>query len=252
YVYGQNDVTFRSENYRLRDRFYAALDAVDEGLIRDGVPNGNIVCRVDITGQILTNNVPEVLNDDDPLNDIITPQTFTAGPGSGCAPLNIFGENVRSQEALNFINVDLVNRVRLKQHVVNGFISGDFGRHFELPGGPIRFALGGEYRKESSDYRPDPIATQSTDYDPTAPVLQDLAILADEVGAFDVWEAFGELNVPVLTGVPFAERLEFGAAIRFSDYSTIGSTTTWKVDGTYSPIRDIAFRASYSEAVRAP
>src|SRR5690606_36568107 len=78
YVYGQNDVTFRSENYRLRDRFYAALDAVDEGLIRDGVPNGNIVCRVDITGQILTNNVLEVLNDDDPLNDIITPQTFTA------------------------------------------------------------------------------------------------------------------------------------------------------------------------------
>src|SRR5690606_4144008 len=128
----------------------------------------------------------------------------------------------------------------------------DFGRHFELPGGPIRFALGGEYRKESSDYRPDPIATQSTDYDPTAPVLQDLAILADEVGAFDVWEAFGELNVPVLTGVPFAERLDFGAASRSCGYSTIGSTTTWKVGGTYSPIRDIAFRASYSEAVRAP
>jgi Outer membrane cobalamin receptor protein len=46
--------------------------------------------------------------------------------------------------------------------------------------------------------------------------------------------------------------LSLGAAIRFSDYSTIGSTTTWNVNGSYSPIRDITFRGTYSQSVRAP
>lgn len=252
YVYGQNDTTFLSQNYRLRDRFYAALDAVDEGEFLTGVPNGNIVCRADLNGgNILTNNLLEVF-DIDPSNDVVVPQTFTPGADSGCAPLNIFGEGVASQAALDFINVDLENRFTLKQHVLAGFISGDTAGFFELPGGPLGFAVGAEYRREQSNFRPDPIATQSTDYDPNAPVLQDLALLGNENGEFDVKEAFAEISLPILSDTPFAEVFEIGAAVRFSDYSTIGSTTTWKVDGTWAPIRDIRFRGSYSEAVRAP
>lgn len=243
YVYGENSFTFVSENYRLADRFFAALDAVDEGEFLTGTPNGNIRCRVDLTGGVIDPTFWNYGN---------TAQTFTPGANSGCVPLNIFGEGVASQEALDFINVDLRNRVKLKQHVATAFVSGDFGQYFELPGGPVSFALGGEYRKEQSDYRPDPVSTQATDFDPEGSVLQDLALLAPEQGSFDVWEAFAELRVPILGDMPFAHRLEFGAAIRFSDYSTIGSTTTWKVDGTWSPVPDITFRGSYSEAVRAP
>lgn len=234
YVYGRNDTTFVLENYRLTDRFFAALDAVDDG-------NGNIVCRVDIDGSGVI----------DPFNYGAAPQTFAAGDGS-CQPLNIFGSGVASQAALDFINVDLRNKYRIQQHVVNGYISGDFGQFFSLPGGPVNFALGAEYRKEVSSFRPDPITLTPSDSDPGSSVLADLALLGNEDGKFDVYEGFGELKFPLLADMPLAYRLEFGAALRLSDYSTVGSTTTWKVDGTYAPVRDITFRATYSESVRAP
>lgn len=241
YTYGRNKTRFKSENYRLEDRFFAALDAVDEGQFLTGTPNGRIRCRADLTG-----------NPIDIFNYGNSGQTFTPGASSGCAPINLFGENVLNQAALDFINVDLENRFTLTQNVVNGYASGDFGGLFTLPGGPVGFALGGEYRKERSSFRPDPIATTATDYDDQDSVLADLALLAPESGGFHVWEAFAELRAPILSDAPFAHRLEVGAALRLSDYSTIGRTTTWKVDGLWSPVRDITLRGSWSEAVRAP
>lgn len=239
YVYGETKTRFLSTSYRLADRYFAALDAVDQGQYLTGTPNGVIVCRSN-----LDPNAP----DNDPNAFLIgaatSPQTFTPGPNSGCQPLNILGEGLASQAALDFINVDLVNRSKVSHHVINGAISGDFGQFFKLPGGPVGFAIGGEYRKESSDFVPDAYLQQGA--------LADIAQIQPERGSFDVKEAFAELNVPLLRDMPLAHLLQFGAAIRLSDYSTVGKTTTWKVDGTYSPIRDITFRGTYSEAVRAP
>ena len=228
YVYGRTDSRFLSTNYRITDRYFAALDAV-----RDPA-TGQIVCRSDLDP---TANI-------DPNNFDAPATTFTPGPNSGCQPLNILGEGVASAAALNFINADLVNTYRVQQHVVSGSISGDFGEFFELPGGPVDFAIGAEYRKEKSAFVSDPLAQQGA--------LADLAQILPERGSFDVKEAFGELRVPVLRDLPFADTLEFNAAIRFSDYSTVGSTTTWQVSGVYAPVRDIRFRGGYSEAVRAP
>jgi len=51
----------------------------------------------------------------------------------------------------------------------------------------------------------------------------------------------------------FAHDLTLDAAIRFSDYSTIGNTTTWNVGGSWSPMSDsFRIRGSVSLAVRAP
>ena len=40
----------------------------------------------------------------------------------------------------------------------SGFVSGDSSQLFELPGGPISFALGAEYRKEDARYNDDDFA----------------------------------------------------------------------------------------------
>ena len=71
-------------------------------------------------------------------------------------------------------------------------------------------------------------------------------------GSFDVKEAFGELNAPIFDGQRFAQTLSVGAAYRFSHYSTSGDTSTWQVNGVWAPVRDISFRGSYGDAVRAP
>lgn len=239
YVYGQTKTRFLSTNYRLRDRYFAAIDAVDQGAFTTGTPNGNIVCRSSLDPTAPGNDPNGIIIGAD-----TAPITFTPGANSGCVPLNIFGEGSPSAAALDWINVDLENRIKVQQHVVSASVSGDTGAVFELPGGPIGFALGAEYRKEKSNFVPDPFLVQDA--------LADLAAQFPERGSFDVKEAFAEINIPVLRDMPFADILQFGAAIRFSDYSTIGTTTTWKVDGTWGPVRDIRFRGTYSEAVRAP
>jgi len=241
YVYGRNDTEFTSTNQRIEDRYFAALDAVDAGAFLTGTPNGVVDCRVNLDGGAIA--------DAGNGNYGQAPQTFAPGE---CVPLNIFGEGVASQAALDFILADTSNEFRLEQHVVNAFVSGNFGQFFELPGGAINYAFGAEYREESSNFQPDAISTQVSTFDPNTGVLADTALLGAETGSFDVWEVFGEINVPILSDTPFFELLEFTVAARHSDYSTVGSNQSWSVNGQWAPIRDIRFRGGYSEAVRAP
>ena len=235
YVYGRADSTVFGSNNRITDRYFAALDAV-------AGPNGQPTCRINLPGQTIIDaeNYAGVAQ----INGVpVTGAPLTFGAGE-CVPLNILGENVASQAALDFTFARTVTRARSQQHVVSGSVSGDLGFLFNLPGGPIGFAVGAEYRKESTSSTPDPLQQQGF-FDGGS------AILASG-GSFDVREVFGEVNIPLLTNLPFAKNLSFGGAVRYSDYSTIGSTLTWKVDGTYSPIADITFRGTYSQAVRAP
>ncbi|HYE48888.1 MAG TPA: TonB-dependent receptor, partial [Azospirillaceae bacterium] len=71
-------------------------------------------------------------------------------------------------------------------------------------------------------------------------------------GSFNVKELFGELRVPLVEGQPFAHQLTLDLGYRYSDYSTAGSTDTFKVGGDWSPVEDIRFRAGFNRAVRAP
>lgn len=226
YSYGKTTVRSRYLADVYNDRFFAAVDAV-----RDP-STGNITCRV---------NLDPAWEPDQPYSSRTATPVTTFSPGQ-CQPINLF-TNVQSREALAFITAPTIDRSSIEQQVASASISGDTRSLFSLPGGPVGFALGGEYRKEKSTFNPDAIIQQGLTYtnklEPTR-------------GSFDVKEVYGELNAPLLKDVPLAYDLELGAAIRYSDYSTIGSTTTWKVDGMYSPIRDIMFRGTYSVAIRAP
>jgi outer membrane receptor protein involved in Fe transport len=127
--------------------------------------------------------------------------------------------------------------------VFSGALSGDSGGFFKLPGGPVGFAIGGEYRRETSKDVPDSDIQRGLTYTNLLPIAK---------GKFHVWEVFGEIDLPVLKDVPWAKQLDFGAAIRYSKYSTIGSTTTWRLNAQYAPISDIKFRGTLAQAVRAP
>jgi len=211
YQYGRTDLAITRLGSRLAANYLQALDAV-------AGPNGTVICR----------------------------STRTA-PTNGCIPINPFGAGPTSPAALAYFERNDQSFARIQQHVASASVSGDFGQFFELPGGPVQFSFGGEYRSESSRF------------DPNANLVSGLYFGGDEPGTvlpsrgrFDVWEAFGEVNVPIVRDRPFAELLSVGAAGRYSDYSTVGSTETWQFTGIYAPIRDISFRGSYGQAVRAP
>ncbi len=225
YVYGRNTAKTVLTSNLIGDRFFAALDAVQ-------APNGQIVCRT-------------TLDANAPISGFGgAPTTFTPGANSPCRPLNFFGENVATPESLAFVLADNTSRTRVTQQVASGSIVGDFDSLFTLPGGSFGFAVGAEYRRETSRFTPDALVV--------AGALRDFSQQPVSGGKFNVKEVFAELRAPILADRPFFELLEASAAIRLSDYSTIGKTTTWNVSGIYAPITDLRFRGSYSKSVRAP
>ncbi|WP_343520089.1 TonB-dependent receptor [Sphingomonas sp.] len=239
YTYGQTKTEASSQS-RVRDRYYAAIDAVSDGA-------GGVTCRINRPGETLIKNFGYIATQQygtfNPVTGNYEGAAVTFRPGE-CVPLNIFGSGSPSQAALDFVFVDDLERVNIRQHVVSGSIRGDTGSFFKLPGGPIAFAVGAEYRSESTEFDP-------SDWT-EAGLLLDSSQAFHDSGKFDVKEVFGEVDVPILRDLPFAHILSIGGAVRFSDYSTIGNTTTWSVNGVYSPVRDITFRGTLGQAVRAP
>ncbi|WP_254606353.1 TonB-dependent receptor domain-containing protein, partial [Sphingomonas bacterium] len=212
YEYGRTDVAITKLNELLNDRYNQALDVVTSPT------TGQPVCRSNLSGG-----------------------------NPACLPVSLFGPGPTSQAALGYFQVNDTSFARITQSVANASVSGDFGAFFRLPGGPLQFSFGGEYRRETSNFNPSDNLVNNRFIAYTEPSL-----VVASGGRFDVKEAFGELNAPILQGSRFAETLSVGAAYRFSHYSTIGDTTTWQFNGVYAPIRDISFRGSYGEAVRAP
>lgn len=230
YVFGQSTQRGTNRNDRIADRYYAALDSVSDGA-------GGVTCRINLPGQTTING--ESLGN--PIVYTGAPVSFRPGQ---CVPLNILGNGTPSQAALDFVTADHTSWARIRQHVASAVLSGDTGSFFSLPGGAPGFAIGAEYRKEESRFVP---SAESQ-----AGWLIDDSQASIDSGSFDVKEVFGELNLPILADMAFAQNLSLGGAIRYSDYSSIGNTLTWNVNGSYSPVRDITFRGTYSQAVRAP
>ncbi len=210
YTYGRTDVRATKLNDRLNTRFLEALDAV-----RDA--SGQIVCR------------------------------SASARAAGCVPVNTFGGRTVDGRSFDYYLSNPVSNARLEQHVVNAALTGDFGQVFTLPGGPVAFAAGGEYRRESSRFDPAQALLDNAFYQ-----YDEYIIPTPSRGSFDVWEAFGELNAPLLKDMRFAHLLSVGVAGRLSDYSTIGTTRTWQVNGIYAPVPAISVRGSYGRSVRAP
>ena len=112
------------------------------------------------------------------------------------------------------------------------------GALFDLPGGPVRVALGGEFRRET--YR-ETFRTNTID------------LTFDQ--ARDVVAGFVETQVPLFSSLnrrPGLERLIVTAAGRYERYDRFGSTFDPKVGILWSPIPGLAFRSSYDTSFRAP
>jgi len=163
-----------------------------------------------------------------------------AARAGGCSPLNIFGPNAATPGALAYIQHDATTLTTNTQTVFGGQINGDLLR---LPAGPLAFSIGAEYRRETTKVVADPLSVRGELFD---------TIGANLAGKFNVKEVFGEVSIPVFRDQPFAKSLEIDGAVRLSNYSTIGSTTTWKGGVVYAPVEDIRFRLTRSRSVRAP
>tara|TARA_A100001391_G_scaffold158996_2_gene117524 strand:+ start:1692 stop:4691 length:3000 start_codon:yes stop_codon:yes gene_type:complete len=169
---------------------------------------------------------------------------------NGCVPLNVFGPDgsiTAAQNAYLTANSQVTTKTSLAQ--VKGTISGDFGVASPFGTDSLAFALGGEYRKYGASQESD-LLSQSGDLGGAGGAAPNID------GGYDVYEAYGEVILPLVQDKPFFQDLTVEAGIRYSDYSVDGgsgyNTTTWKVAGNWTPVDGIKFRGNYSRAVRAP
>jgi iron complex outermembrane recepter protein len=122
------------------------------------------------------------------------------------------------------------------------------GDMFNLPGGAVRFAIGGMHLGNTFYNEPDALVQEGQ--------TTGFTNQQSTRGSRDAWSAFWETRVPV-TGptwnFPGAYSLEFGYAERYESYSDFGSTERPKFDVRWQPIdQSLTFRAAYIEAFHAP
>ncbi len=158
----------------------------------------------------------------------------------GCVPLNIVGEGSMTQEMLDFVTYTGVDTSDQELFDFTANLAGDL---FDLPAGPVGFAIGFEHREEDGSFVPDPVVAAGETADvPTTPTT----------GGFDVDELYGEVIVPILADQPGAHLLNISAAMRYSDYDLFESDTVGKLAINWAPTENLTFRANYSEGFRAP
>ena len=163
---------------------------------------------------------------------------------AACRPYNPFGSPDNSA-AIDYFGRTFFNSSGLSQFIASGFVGGDTSGFFNMPGGPVRFAVGAEYRREKGFYEQDAFTTDG--------FTNGVSIPDVTFDPFEVKEAFGEIQIPILKETPFFHELTLSGAGRVAKYN--GSTgTVYSYNGgvDYAPIEDVRFRANYSRAVRAP
>ena len=237
------------------DRFFAAIDAVTD-------PSTDLpACRADVDP-----NAPA-------MNTRYRIPAYQAGyfsftPGSGdCVPLNIWaGQRGVAPDAAAWVTTPELNEFAIEQFVFAATVTGETAAYFELPGGPAAFAVGAEFRGERAvavhdswqrgiipPGSPFPAGTPLGDVSGNASLtFRPQLGIKDEFGEYDTADVFVELSLPLLSGAPFARELTLDAALRRSDYSTIGRTDSWKTNLLWAPVDALSLRASVSQSVRAP
>ena len=184
--YNRNEVKFRN-----------ALDAVDEGLLRTGVANSRIVCRINA-------------------------DTVTTNDDAACVPANIFGFGSISPASIAYWQGTSRLDQETRQSVGALTIRGE---PFSTWAGPVSLATGIEYRKEEIDAVADPVAEANNWHTGNVKSIS---------GSYNSKEGFAELVLPLAKEAAWAEALDLSLAGRYTDYSSSGGVTTWKVGLSYT------------------
>lgn len=279
FSWGRTDVTDTNRNIRLNDRYFTAIDAValTAGDLAGGIGTlnairngqdiqitastaqvGDIVCRAELTGipspAALFVGGPPLFADGTVINGVdvsslTRPVTFQIGDGQ-CAPINILGPNSIGGAGAEFAFADLDDNTTIEQQQFLAVLSGDTGHFFELPGGPIGFVAGFEYRRDESQFVPNSFFQ----IEPNVVTNNSAVINVSPTNGqgITVYEGFGEIRLPLLADLPFVDYLEVSATGRYSDYNTIGTTETYSFGAIYRPVDWFTLRGTLSRAIRAP
>ena len=267
YQYGESKLTSAGYPIVRSDRLAMALDAVRNPT------TGAIICNVQSF-----NPTPEQLAASVKGLTTTTPrlQDFPSGAAPAlspiwddnairdCVPLNMFGLASASREASSYVMGNKKGFRDLDQHFAEILLTGEL--HEGWGAGPISFAAGLTWRDEWFNQYATPVESEQGPLNAPSVGIRGIAggpisgnrslflftATSWATGAFNVWEAFSEVNVPIWESASGNQRFDTTVAYRSSDYSLTGRIESWKLGGEIQLMDGLRIRATRSRDVREP
>ncbi len=138
----------------------------------------------------------------------------------------------------------IVSEIEQTQWV--GLLTGDLdGLRMPWADRGVAMVLGAEYRELFANNVPDSVL---------GPDVRGFNSSLPVGGRYDVYEVFGEVIIPVITGKTMIESFTINGAYRYSDYSlsAVGGVHTFAAGVDWEVIPGLRFRGQFQRAVRAP
>ncbi len=160
----------------------------------------------------------------------------------GCVPVNLFGRpGTIDGDQLDFLRVP--GKVRGESKLAGTSFTA-FTRLMDLPYGPVEFAVGAEYRDESTEKKPDRRLENvgtigGTNFERTR-------------GDRRSGEVYFESISPLYRNEDRGQLFDLELALRYSYYNDFGGTTNPKVGLRMQLNPSWLFRATYAQGFRAP
>ncbi len=177
-----------------------------------------------------------------------TCRSVVNGTDPACVPLDIFQIGGVTPAQVAYLSVPSFQDGNTYQYMGQVTLTGDLGQYgMKSPWADdgIGIAGGVEWRKDELNYQPDALfqaddlAGQGGSTPPT-------------IGSIENTDFFVEAEIPLVSGMAFAESLKFSGGYRHSDVSTAGGYSTWKLQGDWQVTPDIRVRGGWQRAARAP
>ena len=170
--------------------------------------------------------------------------TTTPLPGWGwntpLTPFNFFkGVNGLPPTAVQYLTYTLTDNNYSYENYGYADIN---GKLLDLPAGPLQAALGFERRFEFLADNPDALSQTGWAANGAAPTA----------GGYNVTSFYGELRIPLLRDLPFAESLTLNPSARYDHYSNFGNAKTYKIGGEWKITQDVKLRGTWAVGFRAP
>jgi iron complex outermembrane recepter protein len=183
---------------------------------------------------------------------------------SECVPFNIMGNGQISPEAYDYIMTPKWGESIVEQDFAELLATGEVSEGWGA--GALSLAAGLTYREQSFSDGGFPIDITSlgppynapelgirgiaSAWSGGSPNLHQFSTVSLLSGQYDVWEAFGELNVPFWESESGNQHFGSSFAYRSSDYSSVGRIEAWKIGVDFQMTRDLRFRGTKSRDVR--
>lgn len=171
--------------------------------------------------------------------------TVSSVRGAPCVDIPWFSPDlmngVMSDELRDFMFGVETGNTKYTQWAIDGSATGEL---FQMPAGTLSAAVGFHYREDEIKDVPGEITLAANTWGSSAAGITE--------GKDDTTAVFVEFDIPLLADIPAIQNLTLNASARYTDVSSYGDDTTWKIGVNWQIVDSVRIRANRGTSFRTP